>query len=87
MTLNIYLERLESRISNRFDREYSKLGHAEQMAIGRNPDRILALGFAIVRHEGKAVTNSSALSEGAKLDITLSRGSAEAYVKSTEDER
>ena len=47
---------------------------------GRRPERILALGFAIVRSEGRAVKESARLTVGSQIDVTLARGSVTAEV-------
>lgn len=78
------LERIERLIEERALRilanQRSMLEMTEQIVDGRRPDKILSLGFAIVRRGGKAVTDSSMLKSGSSLDITLSHGSATAKV-------
>lgn len=78
------LERLEmslkEHVSRLFDKERSRLDTAEMVTESRRPDKILSLGFAIVRSGGKAVTDSRTLSPGATLDITFAAGSANAQV-------
>ncbi len=78
------LERLEQSLRERTKRllagERSRLGMAEKIVEGHSPDKILSLGFAIVRHDGKAVTDSQTLSADTPLEITLAHGSAAAKV-------
>ena len=81
------LERLEMSIKEHvhrlLDKEKSRLETAEMVMESRRPEKILSLGFAIVRNEGKAVTDSSTLSPGTMLDITLATGSTTAQVTKT----
>lgn len=76
---------LRERTAARLARENARLELAEGLARSRRPDNILALGFAIVRAGGRAVTDSAALRADDMLDITLARGRVTANVKSTED--
>jgi exodeoxyribonuclease VII large subunit len=50
----------------------------EQAVALRRPENILALGFAIVRSEGRAVFEPATLADGQPLNITLARGSIKA---------
>lgn len=75
---------LRERVSARLVCENARLAHAEQMTLGRRPDAILALGFAIVRRGGAAVKDASTLNEGDRLDVSFFRGSAITEVKSTD---
>lgn len=45
------------------------------------PEKLLRLGYAIVRHEGHAVKQTSELQSASKLSITLSDGTVELTVK------
>ncbi len=78
------LERLEMSIGERvrklLDKEKSRLETAEMITESRRPEKILSLGFAIVRNEGKAVNDGSSLSPGTILDITFATGSTTAQV-------
>lgn len=62
-------------------RERSRLELAGRMTAGRTPEKILSLGFAIVRKDGKAVTQAGALGVSDRLEITLSEGAVSAEVK------
>jgi exodeoxyribonuclease VII large subunit len=59
-------------------RSAERLAGFEQAVALRRPENILALGFAIVRSEGRAVFDPAALSNDQPLDITLARGNVAA---------
>lgn len=62
---------LESR--HRLQSSYAVLGASDPMAI-------LARGFAVVRHGGRAVRDAGTLADGDSIAITFSRGGAEARI-------
>lgn len=78
------LDILERSLTERTERmlagEKARLDTAERIVEGRRPDKILALGFAIVRSGGKAVTDSGGIRAGSVIDITLAHGTASAEV-------
>lgn len=45
-----------------------------------NPDHLLNLGYAIVRHEGKAVKDAASLPIGSNISITFAKGTAQAIL-------
>ncbi len=55
-----------------------RLSGFEKVVAARRPENILALGFAVVRADGKAVFDPSTLADGQPLDITLAKGVAKA---------
>ena len=57
-----------------------KLELMEQKISDANPDRLMRLGFSIVRHNDHAVKDASTLHPGNILDITFAEGSAYAVV-------
>ncbi len=59
-------------------RAAERLAAMEQAVDLRRPENILALGFAIVRADGKAVLDAAELAEGQAIDITLARGTVKA---------
>ncbi|MDR2912107.1 MAG: exodeoxyribonuclease VII large subunit [Alistipes sp.] len=59
-------------------RSAERLAGYEQIVAARRPENILALGFAIVRSEGKAVLDPEALANGQPLEITLAKGNLKA---------
>ncbi len=76
------LTRLEAFFAERpgmlLTRASERLAGFEQAVALRRPENILALGFAIVRTEGRAVTDPALLTEGQPLDITLAKGTVKA---------
>ncbi|MDR1671095.1 MAG: exodeoxyribonuclease VII large subunit [Alistipes sp.] len=59
-------------------RAAERLAGFERAVVLRRPENILALGFAIVRADGRAVMDADALTDGQTLDITLARGAVKA---------
>ena len=78
--LNMMEIRLADHIEKLISRERSRLDLAEKIVEGRRPEKILSLGFAIVRKDGHAVTDSKELNNGSEVEITLSRGNASARI-------
>lgn len=58
----------------------SRLLLAESSAEASSPERILRMGFAMVRCGGKTITDSSLLKEGDRVEITLRRGTTSAII-------
>ena len=52
----------------------ARLDAASETVRGNDPHRILSLGFAIVRHNGKAQRRANTLTRGDELEIELSQG-------------
>ena len=65
-------------------RQNVRLGNAAELIAGRSPERILRLGFAVVRTGGKAVTSVGAVAEGEQVEIEVSDGRINAIVKQKE---
>jgi exodeoxyribonuclease VII large subunit len=59
-------------------RAAERLAGFEQAVALRRPENILALGFAIVRSQGKAVLDPALLAPDQPLDITLAKGTLKA---------
>lgn len=59
-------------------------GNAAELVAGRSPERILRLGFAIVRTDGKAVFSAAQVGKGDTLDIEVADGRIEGTVQYTE---
>lgn len=53
----------------------------ESLTESRRPEKILALGFSVVRSGGKAVKDGAALREGNPVRITFARGEKEAIIR------
>ena len=65
---------LPERAGNIFRSSRIKLEGYGRDISARDPQKILSMGFAIVRYKGSVVRSSSQVSQGDALDITLSRG-------------
>ena len=63
-------------------RQTTRLENAAELIAGRSPERILRLGFAVVRSGGRAVTSAAAVAAGEHLEIEVSDGKINATVKS-----
>lgn len=74
-------EGMRSRLRTILNSETARLDAAERAAESRRPENILSLGFAIVRHEGVAVTDASRLTAGQHLEISFSEGTAKVKVE------
>ena len=62
-------------------RQNVRLGNAAELIAGRSPERILRLGFAVVRTGGNAVTSAREVGAGENIEIEVSDGQIEAIVK------
>lgn len=58
----------------------SQLDGTQQLLTALNPEAVLRRGYAVVRHNGKAVRTTSQLSSGAIVETQLSEGSFTAQV-------
>lgn len=59
-----------------------RLGNAAELIAGRSPERILRLGFAVLRAGGRAVTSAGSVAEGEQVEIEVSDGKIDATVNS-----
>lgn len=73
-------QRLSAATTRLIDAHQSRLERIEAQVEGNNPRRILALGFAVVRSGGKALTNTEGIVVGDSIDITMADGTATAQV-------
>ncbi len=62
------------------EKHLSRLAVAESVAATSSPERILKMGFSVVRSEGRILTSAEELSEGQRVDITLASGRVGAVV-------
>jgi exodeoxyribonuclease VII large subunit len=62
------------------EKHLSRLAVAESLAATSSPERILRMGFAVVRSEGKILTSADEISEGQRVEITLAKGGVGAVV-------
>ena len=65
-------------------RQTTRLGNAAELVAGRSPERILRLGFAVVRTNGKAVLSAANVRQGDTLEIEVADGRIESTVRRTE---
>lgn len=80
----LQVERTEMRLRHSTERTLSNaqshLSKIEAQVEAASPKRILALGFAMVRSGGKAITDVAHLAEGDIVEIRLANGTAHATV-------
>lgn len=62
-------------------RQGMRLDNAAELVAGHSPERILRLGFAVVRAGGRALTSSRSIGRGTLLEVELSDGRFEAIKK------
>lgn len=77
--------RLRHATERTLQNNHSKLNTAEALVGAASPERILALGFAMIQKGGKTITNSSQLSEGESVEILLAKGSIKATITKKND--
>ena len=63
-------------------RQGVRLGNAAELIAGRSPERILRLGFAVLRAGGRAVTSAGSVAAGEQVEIEVSDGRINATVNS-----
>ena len=73
-------EQLRSEVARFIERRAMFLQVAESSVEARAPEKILRLGFAVVRCDGRAVTRAEGLA-GREVDIQLAEGKLKAEVK------
>ena len=73
-------EQLRSEVARFIERRAMFLQVAESSVEARAPEKILRLGFAVVRCDGRAVTSAKGL-KGREVDIQLAEGYIKAKVK------
>lgn len=71
---------MTQRIQTLLLRQTNRLDVAHRLVDSHRPERILSLGFAIVRREAIALKTSTDIEIGQKVNITLARGILEAEV-------
>lgn len=81
---SMQLERSQMRLGHACQRvieaHHNRLSLAESATRASSPERILSMGFSVVRSNGKTITDASLLPEGTKVEITLHKGTAEAII-------
>ena len=76
----LFAEQLSAEVSRFIERKQMFLAMAEGLVESRAPEKILQLGFAIVRCDGHAVTKAEGLA-GREVEIQLAEGKIKADVK------
>lgn len=71
---------LGERARNLLAVQSNKMVMFDKIIEGKDPQRILSLGFAIVRRDGKAMYDASAVESGEKVDITFANGERKAQI-------
>jgi len=79
--LSHFSEKIPAAYRAVMQRERNRLARFDSSAGSRTPEKILALGFSIVRHEGRIVKCSRDLLPGQSIDISFSEGRSEAIIK------
>ena len=74
-------EQLFSLVERRLEREQQRLEVAQRSVEALSPKRIMQLGFAVVRSEGKALRSVDDAPRGAELEIELLDGTIKAKVE------
>lgn len=85
--LELMGEQLSSAVNRYFERQHDYLSLAEEVVEARAPERILRMGFAIVRAEGKAVMAADALAKGGKVEIEMADAVASAQITEIKKKR
>lgn len=78
--LKMTREQLSFAVERGMERQKAFLNMASEIVQARSPEKILKLGFAVVRCDGHAVTSAEGLS-GKEVDIQLATGNITATVK------
>lgn len=74
-------EQLPTAIADFLARKRARLDAAAELTESRSPQRILRLGFAVVRSEGRAVSSVRQVQPGQRLDIEVADGTIRTQVK------
>ncbi len=74
-------DRLRQECTDRLERENMRLKQAEALTESYSPQRILQLGFSIVRHRGRAQTDPRQLRHGDRVEIEFLAGRREAQIE------
>lgn len=81
----LHLEQLERLLPDRVDllirQEQQRLTQATEAIESRSPQRILQLGFAVLRAEGRAIRSINTLQQQTSLQVELADGTTEITLK------
>ena len=75
---------LPEAVRNFLARQATRLDNAAELIAGRSPERILRLGFAVVRTGGKAVVSARDVRKGDALEIEVADGTIHGTVQRSE---
>ena len=75
---------LPEAVRNFLARQTTRLDNAAELIAGRSPERILRLGFAVVRTGGKAVVSARDVRKGDALEIEVADGTIHGAVQRSE---
>ena len=75
---------MASALSGTFSAAWRRIENAQAAVVGYDPQRILALGFALVRDgSGRVLKDPASLTAGDKIDVSLAKGGLQATVDQT----
>lgn len=90
-SLGLQLERAQMRLAHATERTLAdhtgRLATMEAKVVAASPERILNMGFALVRSGGRSVSDASQLCAGDTIEIALAKGSVEAAVIRTKEQK
>lgn len=72
---------LRHNVARLLEGEHLRLDKAQTLVEASSPQRILSMGFALVRKEGKVVSTATALHSGDTVELTLADGTHSATIK------
>ena len=84
MSARILSALLPEAVRNFLARQTTRLDNAAELIAGRSPERILRLGFAVVRTGGKAVVSARDVRKGDALEIEVADGTIHGAVQRSE---
>ena len=88
-TANLSLSRSEMSLRHSsllaIERAEARLRSAEAQTAAASPERILSMGFAMVRRGDKCVTSAADLQAGDRVEITLAEGTSQAIITDKEE--
>lgn len=79
--LNLSEERLRELVEQRLSKEQERLDSAQKIIETLSPDRLLKMGFAIVRCEGQMVSDAITLEKGQRVEIEFGTGTRSAIIE------
>ena len=80
--LDALAQRLPEAVQTLLQHQRQRLESARELVESRSPQRILRLGFAVVRSEGRAIVSADEVQPGQRLEIEVADGRLTAEVQS-----